>query len=169
MTRDLFDEPAERDESADRPADPPVSVGELVGRLRARLGIEFGHVCVAGEIGSLYRSRLGHWYFDLKDAAAQLRSVLFRSASDRLAFEPEEGMQVVARGRLDVYPERGVLQLVVEDLVPSGEGALRAAFEQMKRRRTSWSASRPAGFLRPGRSWIGSSCRLRSMWVRRLR
>ncbi len=134
MTRDLFDEPAERDESADRPADPPVSVGELVGRLRARLGIEFGHVCVAGEIGSLYRSRLGHWYFDLKDAAAQLRSVLFRSASDRLAFEPEEGMQVVARGRLDVYPERGVLQLVVEHLVPSGEGALRAAFEQMKRR-----------------------------------
>ena len=53
MTRDLFDEPAERDESAGQPADPPVSVGELVGRLRARLGIEFGDVRVAGEIGSL--------------------------------------------------------------------------------------------------------------------
>lgn len=124
MTAPLFD--ARRGE--------PLSVGELVARLRARLGIEFGDVRVAGEIGSLHRSRLGHWYFDLKDPDAQLRAVLFRASAARLAFEPEEGMQVVARGRLDVYPERGALQLVVEGLAPSGEGALRAAFEQMKRR-----------------------------------
>jgi exodeoxyribonuclease VII large subunit len=120
----------ERRESPDR----PLAVSEVVARLRKRLELEFAALRVAGEIGSLHRSRLGHWYFDLKDEGAQLRAVLFRATAARLPFEPEEGMAVVASGRLDVFEERGILQLIVDALEPRGEGALRAAFEQLRRR-----------------------------------
>jgi exodeoxyribonuclease VII large subunit len=111
-----------------------VSVSKLVAALRARLWDEFAEVWVSGEISSLHRSRLGHWYFDLVDDAATLRCVLFRGDAARAAVEPEDGMAVLARGRLDVYAERGMLQLVVDAFEPRGEGALRAAFEQLRRR-----------------------------------
>ena len=97
-----------------------------------------GEVVVEGELASLYRSRPGHLYFDLKDERALLRAVMFRG--DQLAvlplerglLEPEDGMLVRARGRLDVYPERGSLQLIVRTLAPCGEGLLRQAFERMR-------------------------------------
>ncbi len=111
-----------------------ISVSKLVAALRARLWDEFAEIWVSGEISSLHRSRPGHWYFDLVDDAATLRCVLFRGEAVRVAFEPEEGMAVLVRGRLDVYAERGMLQLVVDALEPRGEGALRAAFEQLRRR-----------------------------------
>ena len=115
-----------------------LSVGELLELARVRLRDEVGEVVVEGEIASLYRSRPGHLYFDLKDERATLRAVLFRG--DQLAMlplegglvEPEDGMLVRARGRLDVYPERGSLQLIVRALAPCGEGALRAAFERLR-------------------------------------
>jgi exodeoxyribonuclease VII large subunit len=105
-----------------------------VVRLRETLFEEFGEVWVEGEIGSLHQSRAGHVYFDLKDSEAQLRAVLFRRSAASLSFEPEEGMQVRAHARLDLYAERGLLQLVVEELEPCGAGALLRAFEQMKAR-----------------------------------
>ena len=111
-----------------------LGVSELVARLREALFDEFGEVWVEGEIASLHRSRPGHFYFDLKDSDAQLRAVIFRRTASELLFEPEEGMQVLARARLDIYAERGLLQLVVSRLEPCGEGALRLAFEQLKRR-----------------------------------
>jgi exodeoxyribonuclease VII large subunit len=89
---------------------------------------------VEGEISNLRTPSSGHAYFTLKDDGAQLRCVLFRSRGRRLAFQPEDGMQVLAFGGLDVYLARGEYQLVVELLEPKGVGALQLAFEQLKRK-----------------------------------
>ena len=121
MTEQLSPESRER----------PLRVSELIECLRDALE-DFSDVWVEGEIGSLHRSRLGHVYFDLKDADAQLRAVLFRSAAELLPVEPDEGMLVRAHARVDIYPDRGTLQLVVDHLEPYGAGALRAAFERLK-------------------------------------
>ena len=117
-------------------AEPQVVVGvsELIDQLRDTLAESFGELWVEGEIGSLHISRPGHLYFDLKDEDGQLRCVLFRSNVRQLGFDPEEGMRVRARARPDIYPERGLLQLLVVDLVPAGEGALRLQFEKLKQR-----------------------------------
>jgi exodeoxyribonuclease VII large subunit len=112
---------------------PVLGVAELVELLRGTLREDFGEVRVEGEIASLFRSRPGHLYFDLKDEGALIRAVMFRGAVSGAGFEPTDGMLVQARGRLDVYAERGALQLVVTELRPCGEGALRAAFERLKR------------------------------------
>ena len=114
-------------------AETVLTVSDVVAQLR-EIFSELGAVCVEGEIGSLHRSRPGHVYFDLKDENAQLRAVLFRRSADRVGFELEVGMQVRAISRIDLYAERGSLQLVVEDIRPCGEGALRRAFEQMRAR-----------------------------------
>jgi len=111
---------------------PVLGVSELVDLLRGTLRDAFGEVRVEGEIASLFRSRPGHLYFDLKDEGALIRAVMFRGAATAIGFEPQDGMLVQARGRLDVYAERGALQLVLSDLRPCGEGALRAAFEKLK-------------------------------------
>ena len=87
---------------------------------------------VEGEIASLYRSRPGHLYFDLKDERAIVRAVMFRGSQLDLEVEPQDGMLVRARGVLDVYWERGTLQLVVSELAPRGEGALRVALERLR-------------------------------------
>ncbi len=123
--RDLFDA-----------AEPEAVVGvsELIQQLRELLAGEFASVWVEGEIGSLFVSRYGHLYIDLKDEDAQLRCVMFRGSVQQLGFEPEQGMLVRARGRLDVYAERGDLQLIAEEMKPAGEGALRLAFERLKQR-----------------------------------
>ena len=109
-------------------------VSDLVGDLRAVCAEAFGRVWVEGEVSELHRSRPGHLYFALKDDAAVLRAVLFRSAAARSEVELEEGAYVRVRAQLDVYPERGQLQLVVDRVVPAGEGALRVAFERLKQR-----------------------------------
>jgi exodeoxyribonuclease VII large subunit len=111
---------------------PVLQVGELVELARRALRHEVGVVVVEGELASLYRSRPGHLYFDLKDDRALLRCVMFRGAQEELAIEPQEGMLVRVRGVLDVYWERGALQLVVSELAPCGEGALRLAFERLR-------------------------------------
>lgn len=113
---------------------PVLRVSELVAHVRALLDGELGEVLVEGEIGSLHRSRPGHVYFELKDPSAQLRAVLFRGTAVQLEVEPEDGMQVRVRGHLDLYPPRGQLQLVIEDLEPCGAGALWVAFERMRER-----------------------------------
>jgi exodeoxyribonuclease VII large subunit len=109
-------------------------VSELVACVRDALHERFGELCVEGEISGLARSSPGHLYFALKDPDGQLRAVMFRSDAARLGFDLEEGMQVRVIGRLDVYPERGALQLIVARAEPAGEGALRRAFERMRER-----------------------------------
>ena len=110
------------------------TVGELAMRIKAHLEDQFPAVWVEGEISNLRIPSSGHAYFTLKDDTAQLRCVLFRGRGRRVAFQPEDGMQVLAFGGLDVYLARGEYQLVVELLEPKGVGALQLAFEQLKRR-----------------------------------
>jgi exodeoxyribonuclease VII large subunit len=89
---------------------------------------------VAGEISNLHRAGSGHLYFTLKDQRGQVRAALFRSAGRRLAFEPENGLEVIVYADVTVYEARGDLQLVVRELQPRGAGALQLAFEQLRRR-----------------------------------
>ncbi|HUM15053.1 MAG TPA: exodeoxyribonuclease VII large subunit [Candidatus Nitrosotalea sp.] len=110
------------------------TVSELALRIKASLEDQFPAVWVEGEISNLRTPSSGHAYFTLKDDGAQLRCVLFRGRGRRVAFQPEDGMQVLAFGGLDVYLARGEYQLVVELLEPKGVGALQLAFEQLKRK-----------------------------------
>lgn len=94
----------------------------------------FDDVRVEGEVSNFKAYPSGHLYFALKDAEAQLQAVCFRSAAVRLRFVPEDGMLVVAHGRLDLYPATGKFQIVVDWMEPKGAGALQKAFEQLKKR-----------------------------------
>lgn len=91
-------------------------------------------VTVKGEISNLTVHRTGHLYFSLKDESAVIRAVMFRSAAEKLRFAPENGLKVLARGKVTVYPAGGSYQIAVDDLQPDGIGALQLAFEQLKRR-----------------------------------
>ena len=93
-----------------------------------------GRLWIVGEIRGVSRPRSGHVYFQLADDAGQLRAVLFRADARRIAFEPEDGLEVLAYGDLSVYEQRGDLQLIVRQLEPRGVGALQVAFEQLRRR-----------------------------------
>ena len=108
------------------------SVSELNQNIKNRLERDFPDVWVTGEISNLRPAPSGHTYFTLKDSGAQLRAVCFRSQARYLRFKPEDGISVIARGRLSVYETRGEYQLVVEFLEPAGLGALQLAFEQLK-------------------------------------
>ncbi|WP_169788746.1 exodeoxyribonuclease VII large subunit [Vulgatibacter incomptus] len=109
-----------------------VSVGELARRIKGSLEGRFGDVLVRGEISNLRQPGSGHLYFSLKDASGSLRAVLFRGQARRLRFRPDNGQEVVARGRVSFYEVSGDAQLVCESLDPVGAGALALAFEQRK-------------------------------------
>jgi exodeoxyribonuclease VII large subunit len=110
------------------------TVAELNARIRGLLGDEFDDVWVAGEISGAKNAASGHCYFTLKDQDAQLRCVCFRQWLRYLKFKPQDGMAVLARGRIDVYEARGEYQLLVEAIEPQGHGALQFAFEQLKKK-----------------------------------
>ena len=116
------------------PARRVYSVGELSTAIRALLDSEFQDIWVAGEISGAKLASSGHHYFTLKDERAQLRCVCFRAQARYLRFKPQDGIAVLARGRIDVYEARGEYQLLVEALEPQGYGALQLAFEQLKKR-----------------------------------
>ena len=111
-----------------------LSVSELTRRLQEVLEDRFPAVWVEGEISNFRLYGSGHAYFTLKDADAQVRAVLFRNRGRRIKFEPADGLHVMAFGSIEVYPQRGEYQLVVELLEPKGLGALQLAFEQLKAR-----------------------------------
>jgi exodeoxyribonuclease VII large subunit len=108
------------------------TVQDLVGAVRTHLEREYTDVWVEGEISNFRPAESGHLYFTLKDNDAQLRVVMFRMQARLLRFRPENGLHVVARGRVTVYDARGELQLSAEYLEPKGAGALQVAFEQLK-------------------------------------
>ena len=113
---------------------PVLTVSELTRRIKAHLEDGFPTVWVEGEISNLRLPSSGHAYFTLKDETAQLRAVLFRGRTRHVRFRPEDGMQVLAFGGLEVYAARGEYQMVVELLEPKGLGSLQLAFEQLKKR-----------------------------------
>jgi exodeoxyribonuclease VII large subunit len=89
-------------------------------------------IYIRGEISNYKRYPSGHHYFSLKDEEGAIKCVMFRSAAVRLRFQPENGMKVIAFGRVTAYPRDGAYQLYVEALSPDGIGALYVAFEQLK-------------------------------------
>src|SRR5579862_3066374 len=116
-----------------RPADRRTwTVRDLVAAVRNHIEREYSDVWVEGEISNFRAHESGHLYFTLKDRSAQIRVVMFRSSARLLRFRPENGMQVVARGRVTIYEDRGELQISAEYLEPQGAGALQIAFEQLK-------------------------------------
>jgi exodeoxyribonuclease VII large subunit len=110
------------------------TVAELNAAIRGLLDREFGAVWVSGEISGTRLAASGHYYFTLKERDSQLRCVCFRQTARYLKFKPQDGVAVVARGRVDVYEARGEYQLLVEALEPQGHGALQLAFEQLKKK-----------------------------------
>lgn len=110
------------------------SVARLNDEVARLLEGAFPLIWVEGELTNLARPRSGHVYFTLKDARAQVRCALFRSNRMRLRFEPRDGMQVIARARVGLYGPRGDFQLVVQELEPAGEGALRLAYDRLRLR-----------------------------------
>jgi exodeoxyribonuclease VII large subunit len=110
------------------------SVGEVLSGVRRLLEDRVGRLWVVGELQGVSRPRSGHVYFQLADDAGQLRAALFRGDAQRIPFEPEDGLEVLAYGDLTVYEQRGDLQLIVRQLEPRGVGALQLAFEQLRRR-----------------------------------
>ena len=113
---------------------PEWSVGELAGALKRTLEDRFGLVRVRGEIVG-YRGphSSGHSYFSLKDRDAKLDAVVWRSAASKLRFKPQEGLEVVATGRITTFPGKSSYQIIVEQLEPAGAGALMALLEERRK------------------------------------
>jgi exodeoxyribonuclease VII large subunit len=93
-----------------------------------------GSVWLEGEISNLSRPGSGHWYFSLKDEAAQVRCAMFRQRNLTIRFPVRDGMHVLARGRVSLYEARGEFQVVIDHLEEAGEGALRRRFEELKQK-----------------------------------
>ena len=103
-----------------------------------------GNICVRGELSNYKVYPSGHHYFTLKDAEGALRCVMFRSSAQRLRFRPENGMQVIASGRVTVFPRDGAYQLYCNTLTADGAGDLYVAFEQLKEKLAKESLFDPA-------------------------
>ena len=151
---DLFDTPFEEDEPpldapAARPAAAPerhvYSVSQLTAGIRTAIEDRFGQIWLEGEISNCkVWNTTGHMYFTLKDEGAQIKAVMFRTQVRYLRFKPEDGLHVVARGRLGVYEPKGEYQIVCEHMEPHGLGALQLAFEQLKKKLAAQGLFDPA-------------------------
>ncbi len=109
----------------------PWKVHELVAEVRRHIERAYTDVRVEGEISNLRQAASGHVYFTLKDAESQLPVVLFRAATRALRFQLKDGLEVLVRGKISVYEDRGQLQLVAATVEPRGQGSLQVAFEQL--------------------------------------
>jgi exodeoxyribonuclease VII large subunit len=108
------------------------TVRALVAAVRTHVEREYSDAWVEGEISNFRAPDSGHLYFTLKDGNAQIRVVMFSSKARLLRFRPTDGMQVVVRGRVTIYEDRGELQIAAEYIEPKGAGGLQVAFEQLK-------------------------------------
>ena len=112
---------------------PPLSVGELSGALKRTVEQAFSFVRVRGEVSGWKRHASGHCYFTMKDDSAAIDAVLWRGQAARLAFAPEDGVEVIATGKLTTYPGRSKYQIVVDKLELAGEGALMALLDKRRK------------------------------------
>ncbi|MCV2865196.1 exodeoxyribonuclease VII large subunit [Defluviimonas sp. WL0075] len=120
------------EDSAPRGNQPEYTVSEISGAVKRVIEGEFAHVRVRGEISRVSRPSSGHLYFDLKDDRAVIAAVSWKGQAARMSVRPEEGMEVIAIGRLTTFPGQSKYQLIVEDLVPAGAGALMVMLEKRK-------------------------------------
>ena len=111
---------------------PELTISELSGRLKRVVEGEFGHVRLRGEISGFKRAASGHLYLALKDADAVIDGVMWKGQAGRLPFSPADGIEVVATGKLTIYPGRSKYQIVIERMELAGEGALMALLEKLK-------------------------------------
>ena len=131
----------------ERPGDnaQAMSVSELSLALKRTVEDRFGHVRVRGEISGFKRAASGHIYFCLKDDNARLDAVMWKGGAARLPFAPEDGLEVVATGKLTTYAGRSNYQIVVDSLEVAGEGAMMLLFEKLKARLAAEGLFAPEG------------------------
>ncbi|PIB24492.1 exodeoxyribonuclease VII large subunit [Amylibacter kogurei] len=123
---DLIDAPSEGQNA------PEFSVSEISGAVKRMIEGEFSHVRIRAEVGRVSRPRSGHVYLDLKDDRAVLAGVMWKGVVAKLRTQPEEGMEVVATGKLTTFPGQSKYQMVIENIAPAGVGALMAMLEKRK-------------------------------------
>lgn len=123
---DLIDDPAPGQNA------PEFSVSEISGAVKRQIESNFSRVRVRGEVGRVSRPRSGHVYLDLKDERAVLSGVMWKGVAARQATQPEEGMEVVATGKLTTFPGQSKYQIVIDQIAPAGVGALMAMLEKRK-------------------------------------
>lgn len=122
-------------EGAEGETEPHVyRVSEINAAIRELLEGEFSQLWVQGEISNFKAHTSGHFYFSLKDAAAQVNAVMFKGHNRQLKFKPQDGMEVLVRGKVTVYEPRGNYQIFCELMEPVGAGALQIAFDQLKKK-----------------------------------
>ncbi len=109
-----------------------ITITELTRKIKFSLETNFSRIWVEGEISNFKQHTSGHLYFTLKDEGAQLSALMWRSRVAYLTFQPDDGMKVIARGSITVYPPRGNYQLDVDQIQPLGLGELQLAFERLK-------------------------------------
>ncbi|MGE5354298.1 MAG: exodeoxyribonuclease VII large subunit [Acidobacteriota bacterium] len=109
-----------------------LSVSEITRLIKEELEDNFSSISIEGEISNLKKHVSGHWYFNLKDSNAMICCTMWKGYNNYVFFTPEDGMKVVANGRITVYPPRGNYQLEVRSMKPAGVGELQAAFERLK-------------------------------------
>lgn len=126
----------------------PISVSDLVSRLKATVEPAFRSIWVHGELSGVKHHTSGHWYFTLKDETAQLRGVMFRRSAEQLVFPLKDGLTVAVRGRLGVWERDGQTQIYAEAIEALGEGAQRLALEALHRQLKAEGL-----FDRPKRTW----------------
>ena len=112
----------------------PLSISEISGLLKRTVEERFGYVRLRGELSGVKRAASGHMYCALKDEKAVIDGVMWRGNTQRLAFQPEDGLEVVASGKLTTYPGRSKYQIVIERMELAGEGALLALLEKTRAR-----------------------------------
>ncbi len=120
------------DETGAGPNVPEFTVGEISGAVKRVIEGEFGRVRVRGEIGRISRPASGHLYLDLKDDRAVLAAVIWKGTARSLAVRPEDGMEVVATGRLTTFPGSSKYQMIIEEIAPAGVGALMAMLDKRR-------------------------------------
>lgn len=123
---DLFDDDPAGDNA------PEFSVSEISGAVKKAIEGGFSHVRVRGEVGRVSRPASGHIYMDLKDDRSVLAGVIWKGRAQGLASRPEEGMEVIATGKLTTFPGQSKYQMIIEDVAPAGAGALMAMLEKRK-------------------------------------
>ncbi len=110
------------------------SVSEITNEIKFTLENGFPQIAVIGEISNFTAHYSGHWYFTLKDSNAQISCTMWKSYNRGVFFKPQDGMKVIVKGSINVYPPRGSYQINTKVMMPAGEGELQAAFERLKKR-----------------------------------
>ncbi|MEO0883192.1 MAG: exodeoxyribonuclease VII large subunit [Pseudomonadota bacterium] len=113
---------------------PDLTVSELAASLKRTIETNFDHIRVRGELGRVTIARSGHMYADIKDEKAVLNTVMWKGQVNALSFRPEEGLEVVAEGKLSIYAGRSNYQLIASSMRPAGAGALMALLEERKKK-----------------------------------